>query len=479
MGAESFRFSSGLVTQLDKGLSFTFEPDRRWFSIGRLDVGVVPNNRTLYGLRLQRSGQGLTMGYATLAATPHVASNPFIEWVGNSSVGSGNLSFRTSPSSTNGISTQVALMRGDGTSYFGVDLDELIVPTAGFPKVQIISSASSGVALQVNGLSSFGESRSDDRGTAGIFNQTAGLSRIAIQANSNTSNSIIESRNYGLISLAGGATAENYGVLSSASGISGNNFGVAGFVNGSSTTGTLNYGVYGSATGNGALAGYFNGAVLITGSTLPSDVQLKRDIKREENLLDKIKQLNPVNYYFKQEKEKTGLNLPTELQHGLIAQELELVFPELIREVSNPIFDKDNNQTGVFQIKTVNYTELISVLLGALKELSEEVDNLKSSEITGSANRLGLISDPKLFSLEQNIPNPFSDKTSIAYTLPNTNQNASIFLMNLSGQLIKEYKLNELKGNIVIDGNNLAKGIYIYSLVADNKEILSKKLILN
>ena len=57
---ESFRFGSGLITQLDQGDNFTFENDKRWFSLGRLNVGPPSNpasQRTLYGLRLQRSGQ--------------------------------------------------------------------------------------------------------------------------------------------------------------------------------------------------------------------------------------------------------------------------------------------------------------------------------------------------------------------------------------------------------------------------------------
>ena len=47
-GTEIFRFSKGLVTQLDNGSAFDFT-NSRWFSFGRLSTG----SQTVYGLRFQ------------------------------------------------------------------------------------------------------------------------------------------------------------------------------------------------------------------------------------------------------------------------------------------------------------------------------------------------------------------------------------------------------------------------------------------
>ncbi len=522
-GTESFRFRSGLVTQLDQGASFTFEADKRWFSLGRLDVGTGATTRTLYGLRLQRSGQGLTMGYGTLASTPNAASNPFIEWIGNNglspTVDAGNLEFRTATSPGGpggpGISRLSLTLRSDLTSLFG-ETSSITTVGAVLPKLEVnaidnrdgllVASSSNSSALLTSasvrstntvgncvGLSSVAApSSATSEGTAisassnarygGSFRaaKTTGVSSFV--TNGSVSNTGI------LSTVAGSATlCDNFGVKIDAQVNGLNNYGLFNKLTGSTTAGTINYGVYSEATGNNALAGFFNGASVISTVTFPSDERLKKDIKVEENLLSKIKQLNPVNYYFKQEKEKTGLNLPTELHHGFIAQELEKVFPELIKEVKSPLFDNGNKQIGSFDVKTVNYIELISVLVGAVKELSSKVETLEeqNSQKIVVVNNPSKLSDEELeklmqtsYSLDQNVPNPFSDVTTINYSVPEDDTKASILLLNLNGQLIQEYKLTQPKGAITIDGSRMSKGIYLYSLVSDNTEIVTKKMIL-
>lgn len=527
-GVESFRFGSGLVTQLDKGASFTFEADRRWFSLGRLDVGTGANTRTLYGLRMQRSGQGLTMGYGTLASTPDVASNPFIEWIGNSglspAVNPGNLQFFTANSpggpSGPGVRKLSFTLRSDLTALLGevsvLDSQTAILEGTVSPKLEINATDNrDGLHVTSSSNDSFTRVAASFTGinTGG---NTVGLSStarpssvngegIAVNASSNArfggsnaaakvtgvsafvSNGTVS--NTGVISTVRGSQplSENFGVKIDSQVNGSNNYGLFSSLIGSTNAGTINYGIYSEATGSNALAGFINGPAIINTVTFPSDERLKKDIKVEENLLSKVKQLTPVNYYFKQEKDKTGLNLPTELQHGFIAQELEKVFPELIKEVRSPVFDKDNKQTGYFDVKTVSYIELISVLVGAVQELATEVETLKGQNVekTLVVNKTSELSTDELdkllrtsYSLDQNVPNPFSSVTSVNYSLPENDTTARILLLNLNGQLIQEYKLKEPKGTIIIDGSKLQKGMYLYSLVSDNTEILTKKMIL-
>jgi hypothetical protein len=84
-----------------------------------------------------------------------------------------------------------------------------------------------------------------------------------------------------------------------------------------------------------------------------SDENLKGDISTFGNALETLHQLRGVDFTWK-ESQKPSI--------GVIAQELEKVLPQLV------------NDGGV---KSVNYNGLIGVLIEAVKELSEEVKELK------------------------------------------------------------------------------------------------------
>ena len=81
-----------------------------------------------------------------------------------------------------------------------------------------------------------------------------------------------------------------------------------------------------------------------------SDENLKKDISTIEGALDKVKQLRGVDFAWKQSDEKGK---------GVIAQELQEIFPELV----------SSDSTGNL---SVNYTGLIAVLIEAIKELSDK-----------------------------------------------------------------------------------------------------------
>ena len=79
-----------------------------------------------------------------------------------------------------------------------------------------------------------------------------------------------------------------------------------------------------------------------------SDENLKKDITTIDDALDKVKQLRGVDFTWKETDQKGK---------GVIAQELQKVFPELVSE------ETDGNLS-------VNYNGLIAVLIEAIKELS-------------------------------------------------------------------------------------------------------------
>jgi Chaperone of endosialidase/Secretion system C-terminal sorting domain len=519
---EVFRFRPGLVTQLDSGVGFDFTPASQWFSLGKLTPSATA--QTLYGFRIQRAGRGLVFGYSGAnqsGGTPTTPGNAFIQWVGNNvgtTVTPGNLEFRTSPSSTNPASDRLAFtLRSDLTALFGETPSAGLV--TGTPKVEIISqSFGNQVGLLVS--TSGGSGGAQSRAAYFRSNATGGgtVDNIALETfsdGSNTSNYGVKAstgygsqNNYGFSSFVGNLgpadpvtqPSRNYGykALVNSPDVTSSNYGVFSDVVSNSATGSVNCGIFATASGFqstvagpiGNYAGYFGGTVYATQGFFGSDASLKRDIKKEESALEKLAQLNPVTYNFIENDKSLKLGLPANLQHGFIAQELQEVYPELVADILHPMFNGNNEQIGTKSLKAVNYVGLISVLTQSLKELSSEVTTLKAKLETAektyvisnykdfTQSELDAIADNSYY-LGQNTPNPFKTSTIIDYSLPEGEKDASILLLNLNGQTLREFKLNDVKGSITIESSSLQKGMYLYSLISNGKEIATKKMIVN
>lgn len=158
---------------------------------------------------------------------------------------------------------------------------------------------------------------------------------------------------------------------------SGTRIGVEGYAASGST---FNIGVYGYANGGTAYAGYFQGNVYTTGQYLPSDENLKDEINDLDGSLDQVMELKPKIYRYRT-KENPNMNLPEGYHMGLLAQELAQVMPDLVTEVPIPdnTIDKDSN--GVRKPQTflaANYIELIPVLIKAIQEQQQQMENLEA-----------------------------------------------------------------------------------------------------
>ncbi len=112
------------------------------------------------------------------------------------------------------------------------------------------------------------------------------------------------------------------------------------------------------------------GIVHTTGMVITSDLKFKENITHIENSLDKLMKIKGVSYGWNQQEYKER-NFDSRKHYGVIAQDIEKVFPELVRESYNGD-------------KSVAYTELIPILVEAMKEqqqtiseLTEEVKELK------------------------------------------------------------------------------------------------------
>jgi hypothetical protein len=80
--------------------------------------------------------------------------------------------------------------------------------------------------------------------------------------------------------------------------------------------------------------------------------------------------------------------------------------------------------------------------------------------------------------LYQNTPNPFSQSTTIRYTLPQTGQPVQMVISNTTGMIVRQIPLSGRTDSITIEGGSLSAGIYYYSLSAGNSLIDTKQMIL-
>jgi hypothetical protein len=204
-----------------------------------------------------------------------------------------------------------------------------------------------------------------------------------------------------------------------------------------------------------------------------SDSTLKENFGKIEKPEERLLKLNGLRYNFKSAKNKTRKN------YGFIAQDVEKIFPNIVYE----------NDQG---IKGIALAELIPVIVEVLKkqqtninELTKRVEALegngnaieKSASIETGSTITNEVAESCI--LEQNIPNPFSENTRIDMYLPESVSNAAMYIYNMQGKQIKVFKIQE-RGNssITIIGYTLEAGMYLYTLIADGKEVDTKKMIL-
>lgn len=246
---------------------------------------------------------------------------------------------------------------------------------------------------------------------------------------------------------------------------------------GSGSAVSSNYGIYAVAGGGATnFAGYFNGDVYVTGSYLPSDAKLKLNVVNETSVLARIKKLRPVTYLYN--TSLNYINLPKGEQHGFVAQELQEVFPEAVKNIKHPVFT-DNKITRLEDITTVNYVALVPVLVKAVQEQQVLIEELqKKYEQLNSQNTalLRLVSDKSIY-LADNTPNPANSTATIRYSIPDRIKSAVIGVFDATGRRLMQF--GNLKGSskLVIDTSKLANGTYVYSLIVNGTKAISKKMI--
>ncbi len=263
------------------------------------------------------------------------------------------------------------------------------------------------------------------------------------------------------------------------------------------------------------------------GAWITSDSVFKTNVDSITGALNIIKQLKPRKY-FMDTTNAHNLKFSSKQQYGLIAQQVETVLPELVSSVTKPT---EYDSTGAitfssYTYKAVNYNALFGILLRGIQEQQRTIDSLKTknayqdsinkyvqnqisvltaiidsccslkqairynnnnnkSENIGNGNKNNSTSftdvkltDGQSIVLEQNVPNPFAEQTTINYYLPDNTGKAQMLFYNSGGKLIQSIELTQKgKGQLNVFAQDLTNGMYTYTLVVDGRIFETKKMV--
>ena len=139
--------------------------------------------------------------------------------------------------------------------------------------------------------------------------------------------------------------------------------GIKTYVHHTNGRGRLEFWVNDASTYAERMSLYYDGNLSIDGSLSSSDLTFKKNVKTISSALETVNNLRGVTYNW---KVSTGKDTETK-QYGMIAQEVEELLPELVKDY------------GDQKKKQLNYTAIIPVLVESIKELSAKVTALEGS----------------------------------------------------------------------------------------------------
>lgn len=244
-----------------------------------------------------------------------------------------------------------------------------------------------------------------------------------------------------------------------------------------------------------------------SGIYVVSDGRFKNNISEDDvKGLDFIRKLRPVVYNFDTRKftEFLTKGMPDSLrniylnndfapstakrQTGFIAQEVE----KAAKEVGYN-FDAIHTAENEFDNYSIAYSQFVVPLVKAVQEMDKqkaeqdqkiemlqqqiEQQNKLINELMETSRNITGEELPGA-TLGQNVPNPFTHETTISYTLPGNINKASLVIYDMTGKQLSSMALMQRgAGSVTFTSDNLAPGIYIYAVIADNKMLDSKRMV--
>ncbi len=224
------------------------------------------------------------------------------------------------------------------------------------------------------------------------------------------------------------------------------------------------------------IAGGLNvsGYSALAGGGYFSDERLKTNIVSLEGSLDKVMRLRGVQYSWaenvtvKSGEQSISLTegLPKGPQIGFIAQEVEKVLPEVVKETT-------------LGYKALEYHTLTALLVNAMQEQQAKIDELSNRLREISEQQANGSSSNEEVRLGQNYPNPFNARTVIEYDLPEKYRKAELYITTLQGEKISAIPLEAgMQKKVEISSEQMKSGIYLYSLVSEGMVLTSRQFVI-
>lgn len=297
-------------------------------------------------------------------------------------------------------------------------------------------------------------------------------------------------RAFGLRGVAGNCT-------------SGYNFGVLGALQGSQAGAAIFGTTSGKTLGlrvDERYAGYFDGNVKVTGSLQgnvvnSAEVNAKstQTLRPINSALDGIASANPFMYIVRTQvpgigtgvvpdsATLTGTVAPTsdpvvsfgKSYYALDVNAVKQSFPALI------IKDAQGNEY-------VNYTQLVPILVQAIKELKTELDDLKEAVASSGTRKVNAATniatntlDEGWGSISQNTPNPFTGQSTVRVSVPDDASDAYIDILTLNGASLKRIPVSNGLSEVSLSSFEFAPGTYLYTLVVNGKVSETRRMIVN
>jgi hypothetical protein len=214
-----------------------------------------------------------------------------------------------------------------------------------------------------------------------------------------------------------------------------------------------------------------------------SDERLKTNIRPMDAMLEKIMQLKPSSYQFKNSTNNQEYN-------GFIAQDVMKIFPAMVKHNLDPerkldVYTMDYSQFGVLAVKGIQELQPIVEEQKLINEeqklkinmLEDRLAKLEAALTALTQNKNVAVSKgiPNA-SLKQNKPNPFNKNTTIGYNIPQGSK-GQINIYDQTGKIVKSLSANE-SGQCELNGYDLIAGTYTYTLMINGKVALSRQMLI-
>jgi trimeric autotransporter adhesin len=170
----------------------------------------------------------------------------------------------------------------------------------------------------------------------------------------------------------------------------------------------------------------------------------------------------------------SGVDYPKNDQdmYGLRYAEFVVPIVKSIQEMFSTSTEQENKivelNDKIHELEKQN--EQLTENIAAINEILSNLSSTEKLEISIQNNNAPV--------LEQNVPNPFTNATTISCFVPNDTKTAALLIQTATGVTMQEIVLS-VKGHnqIQLDAAGLSSGTFSYSLVLDGKIALTKTMI--